>query len=240
MKKLLKYFVSALFPKRCAYCGKVIAADELMCSVCAADLPRIEGTVCPKCGRGKELCSCRGAEMYFSRLAAPFYFKGVVRKGIHSFKFRRSPENAEAYAVEMASTVKDAYGGTAFDFIAEVPMTAAGEKERGYNQVRLLAERLGSLLGIEHKRGLMIKLYETQKQHGLSRFLRKGNLTGVFDVSEPSVVEGKTILLCDDISTSGETLNECAKMLWLYGAREIFCITVALTVSENGRKDIHK
>lgn len=236
MKKFLNQLILSLFPRRCAYCGKVVGADELMCSECAVDLPRIKGTVCPKCGRGKDFCSCKGAEMYFNRLAAPFYFKGVVRKGIHSFKFRRCPENAEAYASEMANTVKEVYGGTSFDFIAEVPMTAAGKKERGYNQVDLLAKKLSVLLGIEHKPELMIKLYETQKQHGLSRFLRKGNLTGVFDVSQPDAVKGKTVLLCDDISTSGETLNECAKMLWLYGAEAVYCITVALTASDSKSK----
>ena len=74
-----------------------------------------------------------------------------------------------------------------------------------------------------------MKIYETDKQHGLKHYLRKGNLTGVFDVKNPDDVAGKTILLCDDISTTGETLNECAKMLWLYGAKEIYCISVALT-----------
>ena len=66
--------------------------------------------------------------------------------------------------------------------------------------------------------------------------MRKGNLTGVFDVADPGLVEGKRILLCDDISTSGETLNECAKMLWLCGAEEISCVCFALTKSVKKRQ----
>ena len=66
--------------------------------------------------------------------------------------------------------------------------------------------------------------------------LRKGNLTGVFDINEPALVEGKNVLLCDDVSTSGETLNECAKMLWLYGAKNIYCITLALTENKKERR----
>ena len=80
------------------------------------------------------------------------------------------------------------------------------------------------------------KLYETRPQHGISYLFRKGNLTGVFDVGNPDAVRGKKILLCDDISTSGETFNECAKMLWLNGAEKVCCICLALTKSKKKDK----
>ena len=60
-------------------------------------------------------------------------------------------------------------------------------------------------------------------------YTEKGNLTGVFDVTNPELVRDKTILLCDDISTSGETLNECSKMLWLNDAKAVYCVALALT-----------
>lgn len=232
MKNHFKSLIAALFPQRCAYCLKAIPSNALMCSECEKDLPRIIGTVCPKCGREKEACTCKGAEMYYSAIAAPFYYRGKVRRGIHAFKFRKYSQNADAYAVEMAETVKDRFGSIKFDFITEVPMTKRSLKKRGYDQGALLAEKVSRILSIEHKNNVLTKLYETDKQHNLSFYLRRGNLTGVFDVIDPSAVDGKTILIADDISTSGETLNECAKMLWLYGAKDIYCITVALTVYE--------
>ena len=167
--------------------------------------------------------------MYFSSLAAPFYFKDNVRKGVHAFKFRKSPYNAEAYSVEIAETVRLRFPDINFDYVTEVPMTSKSINKRGYNQCALLAERVSEKLGIEYKSDLLVKLYETEKQHGLNYYLRKGNLTGVFDVSNPEIIKNKTILICDDISTSGETLNECAKMLWLYGAKETYCVAVAVT-----------
>lgn len=229
MKNPFKRFVFALFPKRCAYCGRIISADRFACAKCKAELPRISGVTCIKCGREKEKCSCKGAEKYYASLAAPFYFSSCVRKGIHAFKFRKSFRNYEAYSYEMAETVKEKFGNIKFDYITEVPMTKKSIKQRGYNQCFYLAKGVGERLGIEHKPEILSKLYETNKQHIISFYLRKGNLTGVFDVKNPKDVDGKTILLCDDISTSGETLNECAKMLWLHGAKEIYCITVALT-----------
>ena len=232
---MLKRFLSGLFPRRCAYCGRVVAADVRMCSSCVKEVPRIDGEICVRCGREKKKCTCTGA-MYYTALAAPFYYSGVVRKGMHSFKFRNSPRNAEAFAFEMAKTVSERYGGIDFGFIAAVPMDKQGIKARGYNQVQLLANELSQKLGVEFKDGLLVKLYPTEKQHGLSRILRKGNLTGVFDINEPALVEGKNVLLCDDVSTSGETLNECAKMLWLYGAKNIYCITLAVTENKKERR----
>lgn len=226
-----KAFIFSLLPKRCAYCGKVIASNGTMCYECEKSLPRVKGAVCVRCGREKEICSCKGAEKYFTSLAAPFYFEGNVRKGLHAFKFRKCPDNAEAYCIEMSQTVKQRFPEIRFDYITEVPMTEKSFKKRGYNQCALLAGGISELTDIEYKPGLMVKLFDTQIQHGLSYHLRKGNLIGVFDVSEPSLIYNKTILLCDDVSTSGETLNECAKMLWLYGAKDIYCISCALTKS---------
>lgn len=231
----LKQILYSILPKRCAYCGRVITSDAYECTDCKNNLPRVTGEICRKCGRGTEFCSCKGAEMHFKSLVAPFYFEGNVRKGMHAFKFRKSPDNAKAYSKEISATVRHRFGDVSFDFITEVPMTRKSVKIRGYNQCALLSENISEILGIEYKPGLLKKLYETDVQHGLSYWLRKGNLTGVFDVTQPETVKDKTILICDDISTSGETLNECAKMLWLYGAKEIYCVAVALTKSNKKR-----
>lgn len=228
MIKLFRGFAKSLFPQRCAYCGKVVSVQSLVCDDCSRLLPRIKGDVCKACGREKSFCSCRG-EKYFVSQAAPFSFESVVRKGLHIFKFRNGQQNAKAYCLEMARTVRERYPNVEFDYVIPVPMTSKSIKKRGYNQVEILSEGVAKNLGLECLGGNLVKLYETEKQHGISYLLRKGNLTGVFDVTDPETVSGKTVLLCDDISTSGETLNECAKMLWLCGAKEIYCISLALT-----------
>lgn len=229
MKLIFKLPLFSLLPKRCAFCGKVIEAGSLMCKSCEKSVSRIENEICKNCGREKAFCSCKKAANYYNGIAAPFYFEGVVRSGMHRFKFRKSPHNAEAYSVEMASAIKQRFSGISFDFITEIPMTQKSLKKRGYNQGSLLAKGISEKLGVEHRENFLVKLYETKNQHGLNYANRKGNLTGVYDVASPEEVEGKTILLCDDISTTGETFNEAAKMLWLYGAKEVYCIAVALT-----------
>ncbi len=240
MKKLFETDISSLFPKRCAYCCRRIPGNRLVCEKCRASLPRIDGEICSFCGRKKTDCGCRRAEKYFDGIAAPFYFEGNVRKGIHAFKFSKSPQNGEAYAAEMAKTVKERFPCVIFDFVTEIPMMRDDIRSRGYDQGAILAKKVSELCGVEYLPGVLKKLYKTEKQHGLDIHLRRGNLTGVFDVADPDKVKDKTILLCDDISTSGETLNECAKMLWLCGAKEIYCITAALTRSKKREKQGEK
>ncbi len=228
MIEFFKGLFKSVFPQRCAYCGRVVSVNTFTCDECAAALPRINSEICVSCGREKTECSCNG-EKYYSAVAAPFYYEGVVRRGVHHFKFRNWRQHSEAYGIEMAKTVKERFADKSFDFILPAPMTKKSLRKRGYNQVEILAETLSQKLGIECRKNVLRKIYETDKQHSMSYLMRKGNLTGVFDVSDPELVKGKRILLCDDISTSGETLNECAKMLWLCGADEVCCICFALT-----------
>ena len=235
MTDFIKSLFRSLFPQRCAYCGEVVAVSEYACEDCLKILPRIEGDVCSRCGREKNDCAC-GGEKYFDSVTAPFRYEGVVRRGLHVFKFRRGIQNSEAFCFEMAEAVRCRYPDKKFDYIIPVPMTKKSVRKRGYNQVGILADGLSEHLGIPVRKDIVMKIYETDKQHGISYILRKGNLTGVFDVVNPDCVAGKRILLCDDISTSGETFNECAKMLWLSDAAEICCVSLALTNSAKKTK----
>lgn len=229
MKKFYEWGMFSIFPKHCAYCDALIPGNEFACADCKKNLPRITGEICKRCGRNKSDCTCKGSSNYYKSIAAPFYFEDNVRKGIHKFKFSNLKGNSKAYAYEMSKTVNERFKGVKFDYITEVPMSKKSMNARGYNQSSLLCKRISELTDINYEPKILKKIYETDKQHGLNRILRKGNLTGVYDSDFPEKIEGKTILLCDDISTSGETLNECSKMLWLYGAKEIYCITAALT-----------
>ena len=228
MIEFFKGLFRSLFPQRCAYCGRVVSVNSFTCDECAGVLPRINGETCVLCGREKAECSCNG-EKYYSAVAAPFYYEGVVRRGVHQFKFRNRRQNSEAYGLEMAKTANERFADKNFDVILPVPMTKKSLRKRGYNQVECLADMLSEKLETDCRKNVLLKIYETDKQHSMSYLMRKGNLTGVFDVSDPDFVNGKRILLCDDISTSGETFNECAKMLWLCGAADVCCICLALT-----------
>lgn len=103
--------------------------------------------------------------------------------------------------------------------------------ERSYNQSELLAEELSKILEIPIKNAL-VKLFDVKTQHDMAIMQRKGNVHGVYDVKNGFDVKGKTVLLVDDIMTTGETLNNCALIMKIRGAEKVCCITAALTAKK--------
>ena len=133
------------------------------------------------------------------------------------------------------------YPNILFDYVTYIPMTEKQEKKRGYNQGRLLAKKLAELSSIPLGDKLIVKLYKTDTQHKCNNISeRYGNLLGAYDVNPEYDIVGKIILLVDDVKTSGATLNECSKMLYLNGAESVYCITATLgnkKVKESYKKE---
>ncbi len=132
----------------------------------------------------------------------------------------------------MAKTLKDNFDDINFDWVTYIPMYKSKERKRGFNQSRLLAKELSKLCDIPFADKLLIKLYNTDNQHDCSGLERTGNLIGVFDVDEAFDLTDKTVLLIDDVKTSGATLNECGKMLYLNDVKSVICLTAAVRNSK--------
>lgn len=134
----------------------------------------------------------------------------------------------------MADTVKTTYADEKFDFTAAVPMYSKDQKRRGYNQSEEIAKALAGFIGVDFKKDLIKKIYPTDKQSSRNMIDRSGNVLGVFDVEEN--VDGKSILLVDDVRTTGSTFSECGKMLYLMGAKRVCCISFATGKYKKQRK----
>lgn len=218
----------SLFPKRCCSCGELITPSEYACVDCSGGITRIYPPVCLHCGMSRDGCICSDKRLIFEHIAAPFIYDGTVRKLLGAFKFDGERDLKEFFAVYMAQTAAREYFDVHFDFVTGVPMTAAEKRKRGYNQSELLAKRVGELLEIEFSGRLLQKTAETQKQHTLTAAERRINLVGAFS-AEPKLVAGKTVLLCDDIKTTGSTLYNCCDILKNAGADAVYCLCAALT-----------
>lgn len=231
-KKAIRYL---FFPKRCAMCGGVIEPGEMLCEECGKRNNTLVLPICYHCGRSRKDCVCKGRKNRFvSAFAAPFYYEGSVEKAIKRLKFDRETDVAPWLGGQMAEFARMVYPEVVFDFVTFVPMTEKEKKERGFNQSELLSDTVGETLSLP-VRDVLLKIYETKRQRTLRERQRSGNVLGVFEVPEPSQVKDKRILLCDDLTTSGATLTECAKMLMIHGAREVLCLTAA-TVPPRPRK----
>lgn len=203
-----------------------------MCENCKNDLPRITGEKCKLCGAGKDRCTCKKAKMKYDGICAPFYYEKTIETAIRKFKFADKPYIAKALAEDTAAAVKENFADISFDFIDFIPFSKNQSKKRKYNPAGEIAKEMSKLLEIPIK-NVLTKSFETETQHISGAFYRKGNVAGAYDISENADLQGKTVLLVDDIKTTGSTLNECARVLKIAGAEKVCCAVAALTAKEN-------
>lgn len=217
-------FLAALYPERCCCCGKAVACGSIVCDACRLKLNIIYPPVCPYCGRQISDCRCEKHQKHMERCISPFYYDNAAKSALMRLKFLKKPASAELFYRAMAKTVKREYAGISFDFIIPVPVSKSTLQKRGYNQSAVLAEGLQKQTGIPMNPSL-IKIRQTLPQRELPAYRRSGNVLGVFDVNGNVNLKDKTILLVDDIATTGATLDECAKMLKIYRAKAVYAVT---------------
>lgn len=228
-----------LFPRKCPLCGTLLLPNERICGKCSDNVVYIYPPICQRCGRPIFDCSCREGEFAFSRCISPFVYTKSIRNGIHRFKFRNVPEAADFFGLFMAAAIQREYGDIHFDIVLGVPMHPSDIRHRGYNQADLLARSVSQRLDVPLGSRVLIKSVHTHAQHTLSRAERRRNVSGVFTVAKSYLVAGRTILLCDDILTTGSTLDACANELLKAGARSVYCVTAAAVVGSQ-EKNIKK
>lgn len=230
---LKKTLDRALFPARCAYCNEVIASDRPVCGGCAAALKGI-GPACPNCGYQLSDCSCRKRQREYRAVTAPFYYEGLPKQAVHSLKFYNHGYIADEMALRMSDKIKTDFHAITFDCITGVPLARKRQRMRGFNQADLIAMKIGQRLMIPFA-PLLKKIFETEPQHDLPASRRGGNVVGAYDAISPALVNEKRILLIDDVLTTGATMNECARTLKAYGAKEVYC--AVFTVTKWSKKD---
>lgn len=223
-------FATALFTRRCKWCGDVTDVRFDVCENCKNTLSRIDGEACLYCGWKTEDCVCNKQKHFYKYICSPLYYEGAAEKAIRRLKFKGETDVAEMLADEMSECLKERFDGYDFDICTSVPSSKKSLKERGFNQSELLAKRVCENTGIGFA-PLLVKMRDTEPQHSLPRIKRSGNLLGVFGLNEKceTDITDMRILLIDDICTTGATLNECAKTLLIGGAAEVFCLTAAVT-----------
>lgn len=232
--RIFNGLINALFPNTCIACGEVIAEDEQLCDYCFEFLERIDFTKsCTRCGMPKKNCDCRIRVFSFSGAAAPFYSKASAKDAMYKYKFSKNTRNAEFFAQQMALTVKSVYRDIEFDGVTYVPLVLRKFLKRGFNQSGVLANKIAEILNLPFWDDLLYCKKSKKSQHDIKNPKERfKNVEGLYGCKRR--VNGKTILLIDDIKTTGATLNECAKQLILNGADNVYCLTGLIT---NNRKE---
>ena len=229
--------VDLLFPPRCAGCG---LPGYRWCPQCAASVQHPPEPLCEVCGvpldRGLSLCNdCRKSRPRFCALRAWSVYEPPIRTALHRLKYRRDAGLAEALAPQLADFLLKLQWPV--DMIVPVPLGRKRLKERGYNQASLIARPLAVAMRIDFAPGALVRAQETRSQVGLTRKERRANVRDAFQASGARV-SGRTVLLVDDIATTGSTLSSCAEALVAARARDVFAYTVSRAAPKHGLRNV--
>lgn len=229
LKSALSALSKALFSNRCELCGQVIELEEAVCDECK-NSPTIKAPLCEYCGASKDDCNCKKHKNEYKQIVAPYYYKDTLVHAIHRFKNGDMPFIANKLGDDVFECISEHYLDLSFDMITFVPLRNFHERKRGFNQSELLANRVSKQMNAPVV-PLLKKVRNTGVQHHKSATERKADIFGAYDVEDDykNSLDGKIILLIDDVKTTGATLNECAKMLKIYGAEAVYCAAVAVT-----------
>ena len=211
---VMSSILDLMFPPKCVFCGRVLHDKiDFWCDKCVESLPYT-------------LNGGRQDGDYYDYCISPLYYSGVARKSILRYKFRGASGYAGAYGKLLSDCIRE-HPDIGYDIISWVPLSRKRERSRGYDQAMLLA--LATALELDDVAAETLKkTRDAQAQSELGDATeRRANIRGAYTVADPEIVDGKCVLLIDDIVTTGSTLDECASVLLSAGASRVVCAALA-------------
>ena len=222
MMKLLDELWQLLFPPKCLLCRRVLKDNELdLCRKCRIDSP--------------ECTTFRKKLPFIDSWTAVWYYEDNARRSLLRYKFRGARSYAQGYGRFLAMKLQEAHPD-GFDVLTWVPTSFLRRLFRGYDQVELIAQSVGRELGIEPMQ-LLRKVRHNRPQSGIvGEAKRRANVLGAYRAVNTEFLQGKRIVLLDDIITTGSTAGECARVLLTAGAKEVHCGAMAVARHQANNK----
>lgn len=235
-QKIRQYFANHGYT--CDLCGKEIFdyANHRLCEACESKMPVNEGKVCPKCGRhtlAEGVClTCKAHMPAFTQGFSPFVYKGKAAGLVNRLK--NGQPHLGLYLGEKTAEYFLKHHPVQADeqpfLVVPVPLTEKRTRDRGYNQAEELAEAICMVLNRQGAEAeldfeLLQKTRETGQQKHMSALERMENASGAYHVHKRKACQGRTVLLVDDILTTGATGGECARLLKNAGAKAVYFLT---------------
>jgi len=233
--RLAEEIAGLVFPPRCQVCGEL--DDELICAACRDAMVLIDAPYCTYCGVplpptpvGPTLCAeCREGRA-FSGARAVGLHTGSLRQAILRYKFHGRRRLAKPLAEMLAGVVEAEQPGglplSACTALVPVPLYPARRAWRGFDQAELLCRHLSELVELPVWTEVLARILDTQPQVELSGRQRRDNVRGAFEARNSYRLKGKSLILVDDVFTTGATLTESARMLRKAGVAAAYALTV--------------
>ncbi len=236
MRRLARV-LDLLYPTRCLICDLDFAAGESpwWCRTCEAAIPPVTPPVCDRCAQSLETgagsttrCSnCEGRDLEFVWATAIGRYQGRLRQAVHRFKFLGMDLLARPFAAGMARALHAKTDGLPWELVVPIPPSRASRIFFPRNPAELLAIELSLILGIRAEPRLLRKVKPTPAQSGLRRDERLSSIIGSMQLSMKYNLTAKTILIVDDIMTTGATCSEAARVLRHAGAGACHVVAIA-------------
>ncbi len=224
LSKLARSVADLVFPIHCCGCGR---EGGIICEWCVDGLERLTLPYCRICAApGIEgVCRwCREHPRGFDSLRSPYRFDGAVREAVHALKYRGVRAAAGTLAGLMTEYLQ--HNPVSADAVIPAPLHSRRLRSRGYNQSALLAREIGKVLNLPAREDLLVRIMNGRPQvEAQSREERRNNVAGSFACE--SDTSGLTVLLIDDVATTGSTLSECALALKAAGTLKVYALTLA-------------
>lgn len=226
-RQLVGTAIGAVLPQDCHLCGSA-SGDSLLCTACTAELPRLPQALCPRCALPSptgEVCGrCQKHPPHFDRMIAAFPYAFPIDRLVQQLKYGHQLALATWLGEQLAEQCR----AVTADLVVPLPLHAERIAERGFNQAAEIARALARELKLTLAPSACRRARATAPQEGLNLLQRRRNLNNAFLC--PVSLEGKRVMLVDDVATTGASVDECARTLKLHGAKEVTVAVVARTL----------
>ncbi len=243
LQQTTRFLANAVFPPRCGCCGELAESQGRLCATCWSGLTFIAKPYCAACGypfaylQAEEeaaLCGvCMQYKPHYDGHRAMLHFDGLSKKLVHDLKYHDKPLLLPLFGEWLARAGAEWLDDKATEIIIiPVPLHFLRLWKRRYNQSALLARSLAKYTEKTVLIDGLVRVKRVPPQAGLSREQRLKNMRGVFAVNpkRSEYLHGKTVVLVDDVMTTGATINACAKVLKKSGVAAVYAVTLARTV----------
>jgi ComF family protein len=238
LRDLREGLVNLFFPPICILCKKYLPPSDRLFQICLSCRDTIEPNrppFCQRCSRpirnvNKTYCrTCEETSPYFDRAWGAIVYNGTAQELLHLFKYGGKTGLRQYFGANIKNFTENfRVDLKRFDLIVPIPLHPTRERERGYNQAELLAQKISQDTGIPSASRLLLRRRHTPNQAALSQKERWTNISGAFKIKHSFGVHAKNILLVDDLYTTGATCSEAAQVLKACGANEIQVLTAAI------------
>ncbi len=213
---MIDEILNLIYPSVCGFCNKI--CKEHLCKKCEIKIKEYEINIIRK---------SKDKDTYWDKLLCLFRYEDIIRNTLIKYKFQNKAYLYKTFSKIILKNKKVCVFFKNYDIIIPVPISKKRKRQRGYNQSYLIAKEISKYINLKCENKCLIKKQDTMEQSKLGKEQRKINVQNVYKIINKEKLLNKDVLLLDDIYTTGNTVNECARVLKQAGVKSVGILTIA-------------